>query len=170
MVKIALEKANPFDQREALRCVVDAASDGCVLHQLYLAGRIEDSHFQAGLAFAKLYHLAMRSFGIHNRVRSACQTWEQIHGIAYDPFSNTKIEGLWKYILKALNPLYHQGVPMHGIALSLVLTTTLQRQYSLIDIRKTLEYLSAIWEKIESGPYRLGLYAFKQQRLHARLH
>jgi hypothetical protein len=170
MVKIALKKANSVDQQEALHRVIDAAREGCILHQLYLEGRIDDSHFQAGLAFAKLYHLAMRSFGIHNRIRSACQTWEQFHGIAYDPFSNTKIEGLWRYILKALNPIYHQGVPMHGIALSLVLTTTWQKQYSLINIRKTLEYLSTIWEKIESSPYRLGLYAFKQQRLRARLH
>ena len=55
--------------------IVNAAADGCFLHQLYLDNSICEEHFHAGLAFAKLYGLAMRSFGIHNRVKSACQTW-----------------------------------------------------------------------------------------------
>lgn len=170
MVKMALKKAGSFHQRDELHSILNAARDGCLLHQLYIEGRICDSHFQAGLAFAKLYSLAMRSFGIHNRIRSACQTWDRIHGLCFDHFSNTKIEGLWKYILKALDPIYHKGIPMHGIAFSLVLTMEVQKPYALTDIRKTLEYLQDIWEKIESSPYRLGLYVFEQQHLHARLH
>ena len=168
MVKIAPKKAAL--QLDALHSILSAANDGCLLHRLYIEGQISDSHFHAGLAFAKLYGLAMRSFGIHNRVRSACQTWDQIHGITYDHFSNSKIEGLWRYMLKALDPVYHQGVPMRGIAFSLVLTVESPKKYTTAEIRKTLEYLQDAWENIETGPYQLGLYVFEQRPSLARMH
>lgn len=170
MVKAALKKSSSPSQLEVLHSILNAANDGCLLHKLYIEERISETHFQAGLAFAKLYSLAMRSFGIHNRIRSACQTWDQIHGLCYDHFSSTKIEGLWRYMLKALDPVYHQGIPMRNIAFSLVLTMESQKQYTLTDIRETLEYLQTIWEKIEAGPYALGLFVYEQRPPHARLH
>ncbi len=170
MVKIVSKKSRSSVQLDAFHSILNAANDGCLLHQLYIEEHISEPQFHAGLAFAKLYSLAMRSFGIHNRVRSACQTWDQIHGVAYDDFSNKKTEGLWRYILKALDPVYHQGTPMRNIAFSLVMTMEVQKQYTTADIRETLDYLHTIWEKIEAGPYRLGLFVYEQQPQYSRLH
>lgn len=170
MGKTILKKSTSSNQLDALHSILNAANDGCFLHRLYIEERISEPHFQAGLAFAKLYSLAMRSFGIHNRIRSACQTWDQLHGLCYDYFSNAKIEGLWRYMLKALDPVYHQGVPMRNIAFSLVLTMESQKQYTITDIRETLEYLQGVWEKIEEGPYALGLFVGDQRPPYARLH
>lgn len=138
--------------------IAQAAADGCLLHKLYLDNRICEEHFHAGLAFAKLYGLAMRSLGIHNRVKSACQTWDQLYGINYDPFSNRKIEGLWRYIMKALDPTYHDEMPMREIAFALVLTIDTSKTFHISQIKETLEYLQTIFEKIEESPYKLGLF------------
>ncbi len=150
--------------------IANAAADGCALHQLYLDDQISEAHFHAGLAFAKLYGLAMRSFGIHNRVKTACQTWDQLYGIAYDHFSNQHMEGLWRYMLKALDPAYHHGVPMREIAFGLVLTNNSPKPLPIEQVRKTLEYLKTVWEKIEEGPYRLGLFAYHQNRVYSKAH
>ncbi|MCX7343683.1 MAG: hypothetical protein NT128_06035 [Proteobacteria bacterium] len=149
--------------------IVNAAADGCFLHQLYLDNSICEEHFHAGLAFAKLYGLAMRSFGIHNRVKSACQTWDQIYGITYDSFSNNKIEALWRYIMKALDPVYHDELNMQEIAFSLVLTTNNPKELHIKNIKKTLQYLQTVWEKIEAGPYKLGLFAKQKNKKLFRL-
>ena len=148
--------------------IVNAAADGCALHQLYLDDQISEAHFHAGLAFAKLYTLAMRSFGIHNRVKTASQTWDQLYGVAYDSFSSKRMEGIWRYILKALDPLYHNGLPMREIAFELVLTNSPSKQLTLTSVKKTLEYLQTIWEKIEEGPYRLGLFAYHKNRVYSQ--
>jgi hypothetical protein len=150
--------------------IANAAADGCALHQLYLDDRICEAHFHAGLAFAKLYGLAMRSFGIHNRVKTACQTWDQLYGITYDSFSNHRMEALWQYIMKALDPAYHDGLPMQQIAFSLVLTSNTPQSWQIEQVHKTLEYLQTIWEKIEDGPYRLGLFAYHQGRVYSKMH
>lgn len=162
MVKI-LTKKN--DEQQELKIftqnVFNAASEGCLLHQLYLDELIDESLFHAGLAFAKLYSLAMRSLGIHNRICTASKSWDQLRGIAHDNFSNQRIEGIWRYILKALDPIYHQGVAMREIAFNLVLVPPTNR-HSISDIRKTLIYLQNIWEKIETTPYHLGLYRYEK--------
>jgi len=137
--------------------ILNAANEGSLLHQLYLDELIDEPLFQAGLAFSRLQSRAMRSSGINNRVRTASQSWGRLQGKTYDKFSNEKIEGIWKYILKALNPIYHKGLPMREIAFDLVLAPSL-KTHSLRDIKKTLRYLKTIWEKIEDTPYRLGFY------------
>ena len=105
MVKAITTKPSCTQQAQSLaQSIINAANEGCLLHQLYVDEYINESQFQAGLAFAKLYGLAMRSFGIHNRVRTASQSWDHLHGISHDLFSSQRIEGLWRYILKALDP------------------------------------------------------------------
>ncbi len=171
MVKAMPKKTHQTVQtQDSAQSIINAANEGCLLHQFYLDEFISEAQFQSGLAFAKLYSLAMRSFGIHNRVRTASQSWDQLHGIAYDQFSSAKIEGIWRYILKALDPIYHHGIPMRDIAFNLVLTTEFPKQYTATDIRKTLSYLHTIWEKIEISPYRLGLFVCEQRPIYLRLH
>ena len=41
--------------------------------------------------------------------------------------------------------------------------------HTIDQIRKTLTYLLEIWQKIESSPYRLGLFNFKEKPCHSRL-
>ena len=149
--------ASDLDVSQSLK-IARAAADGCLLHKLYLDSRICEAHFHAGLAFAKLYGMAMRSFGIHNRVKTACQTWDQLYGITYDSFSNHKIEALWRYIMKALDPAYHDELPMQKIAFALVLTMDTPKTFHISQIKETLEYLQTVFEKIEEGPYRMGLF------------
>lgn len=150
--------------------IARAAADGCLLHKLYLDNRICETHFHAGLAFAKLYGLAMRSFGIHNRVKTACQTWDQIYGITYDNFSNHKMEAMWRYILKALDPAYHDDLPMREIAFALVLTMNTPKTFHISQIKETLEYLQTVFEKIEEGPYKLGLFKLPKAPKLVRMH
>ncbi len=170
MVKI-VQKRNEDSQdiQTFIQSIHHAAREGCLLHQLYLDESIDESLFHAGLAFAKLYSLAMRSFGICNRVRTASQNWDQLYGITYDKFSNQKIEGLWRYILKALNPIYHEGIAMQEIAFSLVLVPP-TKLHALSNIKKTLIYLQTIWEKIEDTPYQLGLYNCKKLSTNRTFH
>lgn len=168
MVKVHTKKLQ--QKQSSIQSIINAANEGCLLHQLYIDECINEAQFQAGLAFAKLHSLAMRSFGIHNRIRTAAQSWDKLHGITYDQFSNRKIEGLWRYILKALDPTYHYGTPMREIAFKLILTIQSPRSYTIDNIRKTLDYLHTVWEKIESGPYRLGLFIFEQQPICLKLH
>ena len=150
--------------------IANAAADGCPLHQLYLGDHISEANFHAGLAFAKLYGLAMRSFGIHNRVKTSCQTWDQLYGITYDNFSNHRMEALGRYILKALDPAYHNGLPMSDIAFALVLTSNTRKSLQIEQVKKTLQYLQTVWEKIEEGPYRLGLFAYDKEKKYSQLH
>jgi hypothetical protein len=171
MVKIIMTKTSHTQETQtSAQSIINAANEGCLLHQFYIDELISEPQFQSGLAFAKLYGLAMRSFGIHNRVRTASQSWDQLHGIVYDQFSNQKIEGLWRYILKALDPTYHDNISMRDIAFNLVLTMDYPKRYAINDIQKTLSYLQTIWEKIETSPYRLGLFVYEQQSTSTRLH
>jgi hypothetical protein len=171
MVKVIPKKNHYTTQaQDSIQNIINAANEGCLLHQFYVNELISEAQFHSGLAFAKLYSLAMRSFGIHNRIKTASQSWDQLHGIVHDQFSNKKIEGLWRYIIKALDPIYHQGTPMRDITFNLVLTMEYPKQYAINDIRKTLSYLQTIWEKIETSPYQLGLFAYEQPSTHATLH
>ncbi len=171
MVKIIMTKTSHTQETQtSAQSIINAANEGCLLHQFYIDELISEAHFQSGLAFAKLYGLAMRSFGIHNRVRIASQSWDQLHGITHDQFSSPKIESIWRYILKALDPNYHDGTPMRDIAFNLVLTMDYPKQYNIKDIRKTLAYIQTIWEKIENSPYRLGLFIYEQPVSGSRLH
>lgn len=150
--------------------ILNAANEGCLLHQFYLDDLISEAQFYSGLAFAKLYGLAMRSFGIHNRVRTASQSWDQLHGISHDQFCSQKIESIWRYILKALDPLYHQDLPMRDIAFNLILIMEYPKRYAIQDIQKTLSYMQTIWEKVEDSPYRLGLFTYEQKPTTMQMH
>lgn len=152
-----------------LQRIFHTANEGSLLHQLYFDGVIEEAEFQAGLAFSKLYNLAMRSFGIYNRLHTSCQRWEQLYGVVYDRFSNQKIEVLWRYVSRALDPIYHDGISMREIAFSLIFVPQ-TRLYSLKDIKKTLLYLQFLWEEIERTPYHFGLYSCKKTKRRKELH
>ena len=166
---ITLKKFTNDKLEDPFQLIINAANEGCLLQQLYIEEHISEELFHAGLAFAKLYSLSMRSFGIHNRIRTASQTWDQLHGKIYDHFSSRKIEGIWRYILKSLDPIYHQGIPMRQVAFKLVLIDQITSIHTIDQIRKTLTYLLEIWQKIESSPYRLGLFNFKEKPCHSRL-
>jgi len=171
MVKaITVKPSCPQQAQSLAQSIINAASEGCLLHQLYVDEYINESQFQAGLAFAKLYGLAMRSFGIHNRVRTASQSWDHLHGISHDLFSSQRIEGLWRYILKALDPTYHAGISLRDIAFNLVLTKDYPKQYAIKDVKKTLSYLQTVWETIETGPYKMGLFKCEQLPKNVRFH
>lgn len=152
-----------------LQKVHNTANEGCLLHQLYVDEVIEEEEFRAGLAFSKLYHLAMRSLGIHTRVHTSSKSWGDLYGITYDKFSQQKVEGLWRHILKALDPAYHNGLSMKEIAFNLILIPP-PKLHSVRKIRKTLRYLMSIWEQLEGTPYQLGLYSYKRSRSKKSLH
>lgn len=161
MVKRIKHRKSENDELSTIwQTTFNAANEGSLLHQLYWDELIDESQFHAGLAFAKLYGLAMRSLGVCNRVHTSSQRWEQLYGVTHDKFSNQKIEGLWHHLLKALDPIYHEGLSMREIAFSLILISR-KKCYSINDIKKTLMYMQSIWEKIEDTPYHLGLYSHK---------
>ncbi|MCE2716029.1 MAG: hypothetical protein ACK4V2_05680 [Pseudomonadota bacterium] len=158
--KSTRKKCESNEQSTFWENIFNAANEGSFLHQLYKNEQINESHFQAGLAFEKLYRLAMRSLNICSRVHTSSQRWDQLYGITHDKFSYQKIEGLWRLLLRALDPIYHDGLSMREIAFSLILLSQ-KKSYSLNDIKKTLGYIQSIWEKIENTPYHLGLYSSK---------
>ena len=171
MVKAITVKFSCAQQAQSLaQSIIHAANEGCLLHQLYIDEYINESQFQAGLAFAKLYGLAMRSFGIHNRVRTASQSWDHLHGVSHDLVSSHRIAGMWRYILKALDPTYHADAALRDIAFNLVLTKDYPKKYAIKDVKKTLSYLQTVWETIETGPYKMGLFKCERLPKNARLH
>ncbi len=44
------------------------------------------------------------------------------------------------------------------------ITTNNPKELHIKNIKKTLQYLQTVWEKIEAGPYKLGLFAKQKNK------
>lgn len=130
------------------KLAVNAAADGSVLHQLLLKDKINLHDFSAGFAFIKLYTLVMRSKGIKNRLRTYCQNWENINGIAHDNFCSVKLESLWNNLLMILI----QENAHKNLLLELAMPSQ-YFDYSVSQIKDALAFLHNFWKACKNTKY-----------------
>lgn len=126
-----------------------AAASGSILHQLLLKGQLDIHEFSSGFAFIKLHALVMRSKGIKNRIRTYCQNWENLAGIAHDNFCCVTLESLWDKLLLIL--------AQKGVYKNLLLELAVPSKnfnYSLSQVKAALVFLHDFWQACAKTIYR----------------
>jgi hypothetical protein len=136
------------NQQNETKLIVGAAANGSILHQMLLSNQLSMSEFSAGLAFVKLHALAMRSKGIKNRMRTYCQNWENLAGIAHDNFCSLKLESLWNTLVNILM----QKIAYKQLLWSLVMPNN-NFNYPILQTKAALAFLSDFWQACEKTIY-----------------